>query len=29
MTPERFAQYVRAQIGKWSVVVKETGMRAD
>ena len=29
MTPERFAQYVRAEIKKWSVVVKETGMRAE
>ncbi len=29
MTPGRFAQYVRAEIEKWSVVVRETGMRAD
>ncbi len=29
MTPGRFAQYVRAEIKKWSVVVRETGMRAD
>ena len=27
--PAQFAQYVRAEIKKWSVVVKETGMRAD
>ena len=29
LPPERFEQYVRAEIKKWSVVVKETGMRAD
>lgn len=29
MTPERFAEYVRAEINKWSVVVKATGMRAE
>jgi len=29
MTPERFTQYVRAEIKKWSVVVQATGMRAD
>jgi tripartite-type tricarboxylate transporter receptor subunit TctC len=29
MTPARFTQYVRAEIKKWSVVVRETGMRAD
>lgn len=29
LPPERFEQYVRAEIKKWSIVVKETGMRAD
>ena len=29
MTPERYAEYVRAEIKKWSVVVRETGMRVD
>jgi tripartite-type tricarboxylate transporter receptor subunit TctC len=29
MPPDRFAQYVRAEIKKWSAVVKATGMRAD
>ena len=29
MPPAQFAQYVRAEIKKWSVVVRETGMRAD
>ena len=29
MTPERFTEYVRAEIKKWNVVVKATGMRAD
>jgi tripartite-type tricarboxylate transporter receptor subunit TctC len=29
MPPERFTQYVRAEITKWSAVVKATGMRAD
>jgi tripartite-type tricarboxylate transporter receptor subunit TctC len=29
MPPERFAQYVRAEIKKWSIVVRETGMRAE
>ncbi|MCE9642217.1 MAG: tripartite tricarboxylate transporter substrate binding protein [Betaproteobacteria bacterium] len=29
LPPERFEQYVRAEIKKWSVVVRETGMRAE
>ena len=29
MTPEHYAEYVRAEIKKWSVVVRETGMRVD
>ena len=29
MNPERFTAYVRAEIKKWNVVVKATGMRAD
>jgi tripartite-type tricarboxylate transporter receptor subunit TctC len=29
MPPDRFAQYVRAEIKKWSVVVRATGMRAE
>ncbi len=29
MTPERFTDYVRAEIKKWSLVVKATGMRAE
>lgn len=29
MNPERFTEYVRAEIKKWNVVVKATGMRAD
>lgn len=29
LPPEKFEQYVRAEIRKWSIVVKETGMRAE
>jgi tripartite-type tricarboxylate transporter receptor subunit TctC len=29
LPPAQFAQYVRAEIQKWSVVVRETGMRAE
>ncbi len=29
MTPERFTEYVRAEIKKWSVVVRATGMRVE